>query len=313
MADSLRIASYAKVNYTLDVLSRRSDGYHNLASIMQVISLADEIVLRRRPEPGIVLECNVPGIPTDERNLACRAAEMALRTANSSAGVHIVLKKRIPPQAGLGGGSSNAAYTLRGVNALLELGLLEEQLKQLAAALGSDVPFFLTGGTAAVRGRGELVTPLPDAPLLWFVVVKPPENISTAWAYAALDALPERVSARSTRQMEEAMRAGSVERVVARMTNDFEQVVFAEHLPIALLHDDLLMARARNARLCGSGSAVFGVALSESEARSIAHLMRMKYTEIHVCRALTRAESLALNIDELSPHGPTPNEEWSNA
>lgn len=294
MADSLRIASYAKINYTLDVLSRRPDGYHNLASIMQVISLADEIVLTRRSEPGVILECDVPDIPADERNLAYHAADLALRAANGRAGVHIALSKRIPPQAGLGGGSSNAAYTLRGVNALLELGLLEGQLKELAATLGSDVPFFLAGGTAAVRGRGESVTPLPDGPPLWFVVVKPPENISTAWAYAALDALPERVSARATRQMEEALHSGSVERAVARMTNDFEQVVFAEHLPIALLHDDFLMARARNARLCGSGSAVFGVALSEPEARSIARLMRLKYAEVHVCRALTRAESLAL-------------------
>jgi 4-diphosphocytidyl-2-C-methyl-D-erythritol kinase len=294
VSDTLHIFSYAKLNYTLDILSRRPDGYHNLASVMQVVSLADEIELTHSPQPGVTLECDMPGIPTDENNLAYRAASLVLRAANSNAGIHIALRKRIPPQAGLGGGSSNAAYILRGVNAWLGLGLSEEQLHPLAKTLGSDVPFFLVGGTAVVRGRGEWVRPLPDGPPLWFVVVKPPENISTAWAYAALDALPERISARATRSMEEILQSGSIERVVARMTNDFEQVVLAEHLPIALLHDDLLMARARNARLCGSGSAVFGVALSEAEAQSIARLMRRKYSEVYVCRALTRAESFLL-------------------
>jgi 4-diphosphocytidyl-2-C-methyl-D-erythritol kinase len=294
LADSLTIASCAKLNYTLDILSLRPDGYHNLASVMQVVSLADSLTLTRREEPGIAIRCDAPGVPADESNLAFRAAAAALQAAGREDGLNIRLDKRIPSQAGLGGGSSNAAYILRGVNLLLKLGLSDARLLELAAGLGSDVPFFLIGGTAAVRGRGERMTALPDGPPLWFVVVKPEVNVSTAWAYAALDAMPDRISARATRRMEEAVRTGDAEQVIRRMTNDFEAVIFDKHLPLALLCDEFLMARACNARLCGSGAAVFGVARSRTEAEEVARLMRLKYPRVHVCRALARAESLAL-------------------
>lgn len=292
MPETITLPSYAKVNYTLDVLSLRAGGYHGIASVMQTVSLADAITLTRRAAPGVSLACDATGVPADATNLAWRAAEAALRAAGSGAGVHIRLEKRIPSQAGLGGGSSNAAYVLLGVNRLFDLGLDSPTLLHLAAELGSDVPFFLIGGTGVARGRGELLTPLPDGPPLWFVIVKPDADVSTAEAYRALDAIPDRASARATRRMEEALASGEPERVVARMSNDFEQVVFARHLPVALLHDDLLMARARNARLCGSGSAVFGVCYSEAGAREVARLIRLKYAEVHVCRALARSEAV---------------------
>ncbi len=290
--DKLALPSYAKVNYTLDVLSLRADGYHNLASVMQTISLADIIEIEREVAPGIRIECDVPGIPTDHTNLAFRAADAAMRAVGRSAGLRIRLDKRIPSQAGLGGGSSNAAYTLIGVNKLLELALSDEKLLELGAGLGSDVPFFLVGGTVSVRGRGESMTALQDGPTLWLVVVKPEEGVSTKWAFDALDAIPDRMSNRATRSMEEVLREGCVERIYARMTNDFEQVVFAGRSAIALLHDDFHMARARNSRLCGSGSAVFGVAYSHKEAEEIARLIRLKYRNVYVCRSITRAESL---------------------
>src|SRR5262249_7853251 len=163
---------------------KRADGYHSLASVMQAISLHDTLHLKRRAEPGIAFTCDAPEafpVPTDATNLVVRAAQAALDAAaqNGNAitgGVEIHLIKRIPGQAGLGGVSSNAAATLLGVNALLELGLDAKTLHAAASALGSDVPFFLTGGTAVARGRGENITPLPDAPTLWLVVVKPEEN-----------------------------------------------------------------------------------------------------------------------------------------
>lgn len=294
---SLTIPSYAKVNYTLDVLSPRPDGYHNLASVMQTIDLSDTITLTRQDEPGIVLECATEGIPTDSSNLAWRAAAASLQEAGWTEGLHIRLEKRIPSQAGLGGGSSNAAYTLLGVNHLLELNLDSPTLKRLAASLGSDVPFFLTGGTASVRGRGEILTPLPDGPQLWFVLVKPEASVSTGWAYGALDAIPDRSSARATRRMEEALQEADAERVVARMTNDFEQAIFPHSMPIMLLHDDFLMARARNSRLCGSGATVFGVCFTQKEAEETARIMRLKYSEVHLCRSLTRGEALPFTLE----------------
>src|SRR5579871_1449233 len=147
-SDALTLAAYAKINLTLDVFSKRADGYHSIASVLQMISLCDTLYLRRRAEPGIGFTCEAPtafAVPTDATNLAVRAAEAVLAAAeerNTNSGVEIHLVKRIPAQAGLGGGSSDAAATLRGVNALLELGLDTARLHALATGLGSDVPFF---------------------------------------------------------------------------------------------------------------------------------------------------------------------------
>jgi 4-diphosphocytidyl-2-C-methyl-D-erythritol kinase len=294
VSDSITLRSFAKVNYTLDILSPRPDGYHSVATVMQTISLADTLTISAAESLGIVLECDAPGVPADSSNLAWRAAGFALRAAGRTDGLRITLEKRIPSQAGLGGGSSNAACTLMGVNRLLDLGLNPVQLTELATKLGSDVAFFLTGGTAAARGRGESITPLEDRPELWFVVVKPAINVSTGWAYGALDAIPNRQSARATRRMEEALRTGDVDRVYSRMTNDFEQVIFAAHLPLALLQDELLMARCQTAHLCGSGSAMFGVCMTESEANEAARIMRLKYDNVHVCRTVGREEALSV-------------------
>src|SRR5262249_21751824 len=160
-------------------------------------------------------------------------------------------------QAGLGGGSSNAAAALLGVNALLGLNLEARTLYDLAASLGSDVPFFLTGGTAAARGRGASLTPLADAPTLLLVVVQPEENVSTAWDYGELDAISDRASHRATKRMEEALRAGDHGRLIAWQSNDFELPVFAHFPRLAWLHDELRMAGALTAHLCGSGSALY--------------------------------------------------------
>ncbi|MCC6730340.1 MAG: 4-(cytidine 5'-diphospho)-2-C-methyl-D-erythritol kinase [Chthonomonadales bacterium] len=291
MRDTITLSCFAKVNYTLDVLSRRPDGYHSLASVMQTVSLCDELRLERAGTPGIVLECGAPGVPTDETNLAWRAVDVALRAAGRREGVRILLRKRIPAQAGLGGGSSDAAAALAGVDALLDLQLGAERLRSLAAGLGSDVPYFLVGGTAAVRGRGEAVTALPDGPPLWFVIARQGVGVPTAWAYRALDERPGRISARATRHMEALVRDGDAARITARMTNDFEQVVMEEHPAVAALLDDIVMARARNARLCGSGSAVFGVALTESEAEEVARVVRLRYLDVWVCRAVAASEA----------------------
>jgi 4-diphosphocytidyl-2-C-methyl-D-erythritol kinase len=288
----LTLLSPAKVNYTLDILSRREDGYHNLCSIVQVISLFDRITLYRRDGTGISLECSDPHIPVDSSNLAVRAAQAVQQAIGLKEGVHINLQKRIPAQAGLGGGSSNAATVIRGMNRLFQLNMDANQMAKIAARIGSDCALFIAGGTVVMRGRGDIVHPLSDGPTLWFVVVKPDVDISTARAYAALDAIPGRVSARSTRSVQEMLTRGDIVRLTARFTNDFEQAVFQEHLSIALLHDDFLMARARNARLCGSGSAVFGVCYSKAEAEEVARIMRLKYHQVFVCRSLTREESL---------------------
>jgi len=275
------------------VLSLRPDGFHGIATVMQAVSLGDAVTVSLFSGRGITFDCDDPSVPANEDNLVYRAAEALLDATGATTGIHIRLQKRIPSQAGLGGGSSDAAATLRGVNELLKLGLSTRELSGMAAELGSDIPFFLHGGTAACRGKGEIVTELPDPPPLWFVIVKPELNVSTVEAYRSLDWLPERTSARATRSMEEILETGDIERITSRMTNDFEQVVLTAHLSLAALQDDLRMARARNARLCGSGSAVFGVAWTQEEAAEVARLMRLKYDRVFICRSLTRAESMA--------------------
>ena len=291
----LIVQAYAKINLTLDVFSKRADGYHSLASVLQTISLRDTLTLTRTDAPGIVLTCDAPeqfAVPTDESNLAFRAAQSVLEAAGKTdGGIALHLEKRIPAQAGMGGGSSDAAAALVGANRLLALNLDAKKRHELASALGSDVPFFLTGGTAAARGRGEILTPLPDIEPFWLVVVKPDIGVSTGWAYNQLDAEPKRASHRATKRFEEALQSGDRERLIAWQSNDFELPVFTHFPALAWLHDELRMAGALTAHLCGSGSAIYGVAANEAQAEKIAGLLRTKYANVYVAQTLSREAS----------------------
>ncbi|HSV72723.1 MAG TPA: 4-(cytidine 5'-diphospho)-2-C-methyl-D-erythritol kinase [Chthonomonadales bacterium] len=297
MPERLALPCWAKLNYTLDVLSQRPDGFHDLSSVVQTVSLYDRLEIELAAGPAVELACDAPGVPPGESNLAVRAARAIATRAGYRGGVRLKLRKRIPAQAGLGGGSSDAAQTLRGLDRLLGLNLPAPDLAALAAELGSDVPLFLTAGTCRMDGRGDRVTPLPEGPTLWFVIARPPVGLSTAEAYARLDAIPDRRSARATERMVRALASGVVEEVTAAMVNDFEQVAIEMEPRVAVAMDDLRMARARKVRLCGSGSAVFGVAHSEAEAQAVAALARLRYPDLAVCRAVSRAEALVLGAD----------------
>ena len=278
---SLTRLARAKINLTLDVGVRRSDGYHDIRSVMQTLALHDTLTVTRTMNvPGVRLEVTgdeARGVPADESNLVHRAAVRLQKIAaargsipGSHSGLHILLHKRIPSQAGLGGGSSDAAATLLAVNGLLGLALPHARLAEIGATLGADVPFFLTGGTALVEGLGERVTPLPpltpDRPL---VIVKPPLGIPTAAAYAALDALPDRVPGQATAAWLRGER---------QMSNDFEAVVFPNYPEVAaahaLLHQTDQTLRSFSALLCGSGAAVFCAVPTEAAARELAERAR---------------------------------------
>lgn len=290
---SLTLHAYAKINLTLDVFNKRADGYHSLASIVQAISLRDTLELSPAA-PGVSLTCegeHAFGVPTDATNLVVRAAKAVLDVAHCECGLHIRLHKGIPSQAGLGGGSSDAAATLIGVTALFGLGLGPKLLHDLAAKLGSDVPFFLSGGTAVMRGRGENISPATDAPPMWIVVVKPEESVSTGWAYGALDEMTDRSSNRATKPLDEALKSGDLSRIISGQSNDFELPVFRHHPRLAWLRDELQMAGALTAHLCGSGSALYGVATDQAHALKIGELLRRTYPFTYVARTLTRVES----------------------
>jgi len=273
---SLTRNAHAKINLTLDVGARRPDGYHAVASVMQTIALHDTLTVTLTPDaPGVRLEVTGDegiGVPADASNLVHRAA-VRLQKATAArgstfgdwSGLHILLHKRIPSQAGMGGGSSDAAATLLVVNDLLGLALSLPRLAEIGAALGADVPFFLTGGTASVQGIGEQVTALPLLSPPWpLVVVKPPADVSTAAAYAALDARPGRVPGSATA----AWLGGS-----RSPANDFEQVILPAFPEVAAAHALLSQTdggeESFRPLLCGSGAAVFKRLQSAAEARRV--------------------------------------------
>ncbi len=280
------LPSFAKVNLTLDVRERMLDGYHLIQSVIQQVSLSDEVVVHLTEQEGILLDCTDPALPVDSSNLAWKAAERYYERLGVPPRVHIVLRKRIPAQAGLGGGSSNAATVLRALNILHGMPVTPEELCRLALSLGSDVPFFLQGGTALVEGFGEVITPLPAPISHTLLVVIPPVGVSTAWAYAQIDrereiaGIVDLPPPRSPALME-ALRAGLD--WVPLMHNDFESVVLPAVPEIQQVKVQLMSSGAFAAMLCGSGSAVMGVYPEEASAHRALRRLRVSGNRALVC------------------------------
>jgi 4-diphosphocytidyl-2-C-methyl-D-erythritol kinase len=262
-----RVRALAKLNLELRVLGRRPDGYHELRTVFQTISLADTMEIAFTPHRPTRLEIDDPdGIPD---NLAIRAADAALAAMGVRGRVRIGLRKRIPMGAGLGGGSSDAAAVLLALPALAGRSLSLEQLWEAAAGLGSDVNFFLQGGTAAAIGRGTELFPLPDEPQRTGVLAAPPVHISTAAAYRDLSpGLTPDLHHNKMKSFQARIWGGQGSAV-----NDFEPVVFAQHPELSALRRRLERAGASPAMMTGSGSAVFGLFAGRDEARSALALL----------------------------------------
>lgn len=261
MTVKTRLYAPAKVNFRLDVLKRRQDGYHELRMIMQRIDLCDEIEISTRQEPGISLSCNHPYIPQDKRNIVWRAAEEMLEHSGKNTGIDIKIKKMIPVGAGLGGGSSDAATTLMGLNDLLGTGLSEQQLMAIGLKLGADVPFFIFKKPAVAEGIGEKLLPLEHIPKLWLVLVSPAIHVSTSWAYQNLNLTSEKVAAKIPLLYKSAADVCSI------LANDLEAVTIGRYPVIAEIKRKLLAAGADGALMSGSGSTVFAVFASEEAAK----------------------------------------------
>jgi 4-diphosphocytidyl-2-C-methyl-D-erythritol kinase len=269
----LGLDARAKVNLFLEVIRRRTDGYHDLVSVFQEIDLADRLQVEPEDDGEIRLECTDPALPTDGRNLVVRAAERLRDEAGIRSGARFRLEKRIPCGAGLGGGSSDAAAALRLACRLWDLAEDRGVLAGIARQVGSDVPFFLWGGTCLCEGRGERVTPLPEAPGLPLVLVLPPWGISTASAYQALAG--RRLGSRDAGPFLKALAADDREGMARESFNRFEEAVFELEPRQRRLHEALTGGGARAARLSGSGSAEWSLettgametALREAAAR----------------------------------------------
>jgi len=261
----LVLSAAAKVNLALEVLGRRDDGYHEIATVMQAVDLSDKLVL----EDADVLELRTTAsdVPTDGTNLALKAALTLREMAGVSRGVKITLDKRIPVAAGLGGGSTDAAAVLVGLNRLWRLGWSAARLAEAAVKLGMDVPFFLHGGAAMGTGRGERLEPLASSALA-LVLVNPRVAASTAEIYGGVVASMYSDGAQA-RGMAAALRSRQPARVAARLGNTLERVASARYREVEQMEAALLAAGALGAQMSGSGLTVFGIARSFDHARQI--------------------------------------------
>lgn len=269
---SLTVAVPAKLNLFLEVRGRRADGYHDLESFLVTIDLFDTLEVRPDPTGAIRLMCDRPDLPTGSDNLVIKAARLLREQAGRpELGATIRLQKRIPMQAGLGGGSADAAVTLLALNEIWKLALTRDQLVAMAAHIGSDVPFFLMPPAGWCTGRGEVVAPEPLSGTLNFVLVCPPVGLATADVYRKLAVPSAPVSGEALR---EAIRAGDPEAVGRALFNRLEEPAFALAPLVEQLRRRLDRLGSCGALMSGSGSAVFAVCRSRNEATGVAEEFR---------------------------------------
>ncbi|MBW6484779.1 MAG: 4-(cytidine 5'-diphospho)-2-C-methyl-D-erythritol kinase [Syntrophobacterales bacterium] len=253
----------AKINLCLRVVGKRSDGYHDIISLMQLISLYDELTFVQRAS-GIMVKCPGSILPEDENNLVFRAAAGFYDRTGLKPGIEITLQKHIPVGAGLGGGSSDAATTLVTMNELHDSPLSTEELLRLGESLGADVPFFIFGKTAWASGKGEMLTEAPGLPLFWIVLINPGFPVSTREIYQGLNlGLTKKIIKYSI------PRFSSVKEAASGLVNDLERVTLALHPALAEIKAFLLKNGALGAAMTGSGPTMFGVFADEASAQRV--------------------------------------------
>ena len=276
--------AFAKLNLTLDVLGKREDGYHDLQSVMQTISVRDDIEIDIGTGKPWKLQCSVEGIPTDERNLAWKAAKVYCDALGKDPdGIEIRILKRIPSGAGMGGGSADAAAVLRALNRHYGDPLSILALAELGAQVGSDVPFCVLCGTAMVEGRGERLRKLPDMPDCIFVVVKPEFSVSTPELYKKIDEVA--IAQRPDNQaMESALLAGDLLKVSHNLCNVFDPVVTADHLELNYIKSLFHQYGAVGYQMTGSGSAVFAIVSEFEVAAVICNMLKDSYKNVFIAK-----------------------------
>ena len=276
--------AFAKINLTLDVLGKREDGYHDLKSVMQTISLRDDIEIDIGTGKPWRLLCDKENIPTDNTNLAWKAAEVYLNAMGKDAdGIEIRITKRIPSEAGLGGGSADAAAVLRALNRHYGEPLSIMALAELGAQVGSDVPFCVICGTAMVEGRGERVRKLPDMPDCVFVICKPEFSVSTPELYRKIDQC-EIAKHPNNQAMESAILSGDLGKVAENVWNVFDPVVTAEHLELNYIKSICNSYGSLNQQMTGSGSAVYAIMPSFEYAAVVCNMLKENYPQIFIAK-----------------------------
>ena len=286
MSVTLREGAFAKINLTLDVLGKRPDGYHDIQSVMQPISIRDDVEVEVGTAKPWTLSCDKEDVPQDSSNLAWKAAEMFCRAAKRDPeGVAIRITKRIPTQAGLGGGSADAAAVLRALNRHYDYPFSIYALAELGAEVGSDVPFCTLGGTVLCQGRGERLRKLPDLPETLFVVCKPDFPVSTPELYRRLD---ETAIARRPDHtaMEAAIVQGDVGAIAGQLCNVFEPVVTEKHLELNYIKSLMNSYGALGFAMSGSGPSVYAIAPSFEYAAVICTMLKDNYPQVFIAKTV---------------------------
>jgi len=288
--EPLTLPAFAKINLDLRILGVGADGYHDLRTILQTVALHDTLTFTPR-KGTFLIECDDPTLPTDRRNLVWQAASLLWRTAgprrgNTPADAVVQLRKAIPREAGLGGGSSNAAMTLVGLSRTWQIDIDMPTLSRLAATLGADVPFFLVGGTALGLGRGDDIYPLTDLPRCSVVTVRPRFGVATADAYDWFDREPQRRKREASRRL---LPVGWPD-WTRNLRNDLEPVVIAHHPTIARIKQALVEAGAVFSGMSGSGSTVFGLFERHEAARRTARDLARPGWQVIATRTMGRSE-----------------------
>lgn len=285
MKPEFKLNTYAKINLTLDVCGKRTDGYHDVRMVMHKISLCDTLCVTAK-ESGISLGCNLPYLPIDERNLAYRAAALFFEKTKISGGADIFIEKRIPVGSGMAGGSGNAAGVLRALNLLYDANLSGEALCEMGMLLGADVPFCLLSGAFLAEGIGEVLTPASALPPCHLVVAKPPFSVSTPKIYAAYDSAPARVKP-DTQGLLAALSGGDLRSVADRLLNVFEPLVAAKWPVVAKMKEQMLNSGALGAAMSGSGPTVFGIFSDEAAAKACHNSLKGQMDEVFLCQPVS--------------------------
>ncbi len=286
---TVTVKANAKINLWLDVVGKRADGYHDILSVMQSVSLFDTLTATRTEKTGISLAVG-EGLPTDERNLAVRAANAYFAKTGEPFGVSLTLQKRIPMAAGLGGGSADAAATLRALNLLDGERFSIADLAEIGAKVGADVPFCVFGGTALCKGIGERITPLESKVKLSLVVAISGEGVSTPAAFAALDAhhgnFVNFTSSESPVALMDALKKGDAQALSPLLFNRFEEVVERERRAVTVLKNALLDHGALAAQMSGSGPSVFGLFADQKTAERAAEGLLALGARAYACEMI---------------------------
>ncbi|QHN47989.1 4-(cytidine 5'-diphospho)-2-C-methyl-D-erythritol kinase [Geobacillus stearothermophilus] len=287
----LSIKAPAKINLSLDVLYKRPDGYHEVKMVMTTIDLADRIELIPLPEEDVIrIVSQNRFVPDDCRNLAYQAAKLMKETFSIRQGVAISITKHIPVAAGLAGGSSDAAATLRGLNKLWQLGLTVRELAELGAQIGSDVAFCVYGGTAVATGRGEIITPIPSPPPCWVVLAKPLIGVSTADVYRNLQL--EHVCHPDVDAMVKAIERQDYEGICRLVGNVLEEVTLKKYPEVAHIKEQMKRFGADAVLMSGSGPTVFGLIEHDSRMQRVYNGLRGFCDQVFAVRLLGERHSL---------------------